>query len=310
MKPFFLIGAERSGTTLLRLMLDGHPQLSWLNEFEYAVDRIDSASSWPDLAGYLDWLTVHRIFQATGFSIDESLDYPLLIESFLEQKQRRDQKPVVGATCHRYYDRLRRLFPQAKFIYLLRDPRDVARSNIGMGWAGNVWYGIERWIEAEKLWQQVKAGLEADDAFELRYEELIAAPEQILTALCKFMGLEYDQRMLEYPERTTYSKPDPTLTEQWRRKLLLRELELVEYRAGKWMAARGYELASGSPSEPTSQDLAFLSMQNKFYKIRFRVDRFGWPLLISDFLARKLKLHNLEKRLRIKMNAIEEKYLK
>ena len=39
-EPFFLVGSERSGTTLLRLMLDHHTQLSWCNEFEYAVDLV------------------------------------------------------------------------------------------------------------------------------------------------------------------------------------------------------------------------------------------------------------------------------
>lgn len=37
-KPIFLVGAERSGTTVLRLMLDHHPQIAWCNEFEYVVD--------------------------------------------------------------------------------------------------------------------------------------------------------------------------------------------------------------------------------------------------------------------------------
>ena len=310
MNPVFLIGAERSGTTLLRLMLDGHPQVAWLNEFEYAVDHIDSTDDWPDIGSYVEWLGTHRIFNATGFTVDRSLDYPSLVKSFLVQKQQRDQKPVIGATCHRHYDRLRRIFPQAKFIYLLRDPRDVARSNIGMGWAGNVWYGVERWIEAERLWQQVKVSIADTDYIELRYEALIATPEQTLTTISNFMGLNYDPQMLNYPARTTYSAPDPTLTEQWRRKLTPHELELVEYRAGELMEARGYGLASNSHSKPSSLELSFLAIQNKLYKIRFRIDRFGWSLFVSEFWARKLKLKGWEKMLRLRMNAIAEKHLK
>ena len=82
MNPYFLIGAERSGTTLLRLMLDGHPLISWTHEFEYAVDQVISPNSWPDMSSYIDWLATDRIFLSTGFCIDRSLDYPSLIKSF------------------------------------------------------------------------------------------------------------------------------------------------------------------------------------------------------------------------------------
>jgi hypothetical protein len=60
---------------------------------------------------------------------------------------------------HRHYDRLLRLWPEARFIHLVRDPRDVASSCIGMGWAGNVWTGVTRWIEAERLWDEVRGDL-------------------------------------------------------------------------------------------------------------------------------------------------------
>lgn len=46
-KPVFLVGAERSGTTVLRLMLDHHPQIAFNNEFEYAVDLVSDEGKWP-----------------------------------------------------------------------------------------------------------------------------------------------------------------------------------------------------------------------------------------------------------------------
>ncbi|MEP0844220.1 MAG: sulfotransferase, partial [Phycisphaerae bacterium] len=59
--PVFLVGAERSGTTLARLMLDHHPRIAWLNEFEYAVDLI-GPQGWPDVNAYCDYLETNRIF--------------------------------------------------------------------------------------------------------------------------------------------------------------------------------------------------------------------------------------------------------
>jgi hypothetical protein len=310
MKPYFLIGAERSGTTLLRLMLDAHPLISWLNEFEYAVDKIVSSDGWPDLDSYADWLSTHRVFRATGFSIDRSLNYPSLVKSFLAQKRQKDKKPIIGATCHRHYDRLLRIFPQAKFIYLLRDPRDVARSNIGMGWAGNVWYGVDRWIKAEELWRKIKSHLANNHYFEVRYEELITYPEDTLEVICQFLNIQYDRRMLGYPEYTTYSRPNPDLIEQWKKKLSLKELEVVEFKAKGLMTIRGYNFRSDTQNKPSSTELLFLYLQNKCFKINFRIQRFGLGLFLSDYLTRKLNLSGWNRELRMKMNAIEKKYLK
>ena len=310
MDPVFLIGAERSGTTLLRLMLNEHPQISWLNEFEYAVDQISCQNGWPDVNDYLKWLATHRIFKDTGFQLDSSLSYPELVESFLSQNQNRDDKKIIGATCHRHYDKLLRLFPQARFVYLLRDPRDVARSNVGMGWAGNVWSGVDRWIEAEKLWKRVKRELAKDVYIEIKFEDVIASPEDILAQICMFIKLNYDDRMMTYTEHTSYSKPDPSLTNQWQRKLSVSEIGLVEYKTEELMLDRGYRLASKNVTSPSLLKQLFLGFQNKYYTISFRIKRFGVLLFGSDFLARKLRLKTWESNLKLKMNAIERKHLK
>jgi hypothetical protein len=310
MNPVFLIGAERSGTTLLRLMLNGHPRISWLNEFEYSVDFVNESDSWPDITKYIDYLSLHRIFQATGFTIDERLDYPELIQSFLLQKQQRDNKPLIGATCHRHYDRLLRLFPQARFMYLLRDPRDVARSNIGMGWAGNVWTGVDRWIEAEELWENVKKRLDKQTWIEIRSEELICEPERTLTTICNFLKLEYDPKMMEYPDHTTYSKPDPTLTEQWRRKLSSDEISLVEAKTYDLMKKRGYSPQSLMPPEVSLGRQLVLQVQDKICRVRCRVKRFGFWLVLADFLARRLKIRPLQKRIQLILNEKTKKFLK
>ncbi len=82
-KPIFLVGAERSGTTVLRLMLSHHPQLSWCQEFEYVVDQVTNEGRFPNLDQYYEWLETHRVFQARNFKIDHTLDYVELVNSFL-----------------------------------------------------------------------------------------------------------------------------------------------------------------------------------------------------------------------------------
>src|SRR3954447_14559523 len=64
--PIFLVGSVRSGTTLLRLMLDHHPEVAFLHEFGYAVDLL-KGDAWPAAHEFHRFLVADRIFQASGF---------------------------------------------------------------------------------------------------------------------------------------------------------------------------------------------------------------------------------------------------
>ncbi|GBF85383.1 sulfotransferase family protein [Aphanothece sacrum] len=114
-QPIFLVGAERSGTTLLRLMLSDHSQICWCPEFEYVVDKFGDDGIAPNLDQYYEWLETHWIFQATDFIINQSLDYNELVNSFLCQQLERENKKIVGATVHRHFDRLPKIWPDAPF---------------------------------------------------------------------------------------------------------------------------------------------------------------------------------------------------
>lgn len=309
-EPIFLVGAERSGTTMLRLMLCHHPKISWCNEFEYSVDCISDTQDFPNLKQYYEWLETHRIFRKTGFQIDQNLDYPQLINSFLCQKREQTDKPIVGATVHRHFDQLLKIWPNARFIHLIRDPRDVARSCIGMGWAGNVWAGIERWLEAEQLWEKLDRQIPDDRKIEVQYEALIEKPTEILSLLSNFIGVGFDPAMLSYPETTTFSYPDPKLIYQWRRKMSDYEIQLVESQIGKLLTKRGYE-HSGLPTLNITPGIRQqLKLQDWWVRWQFRLNRYGWRLWIADYLARHLGMKSWEKRLRLEIGAIDQTYIK
>ncbi len=309
-EPIFLVGAERSGTTLLRLMLDQHPKLAWCNEFEYTVDQISDGGNFPQLDDYYQWLETHRIFQATGFVIDNSLSYPELVNNFLYQKHEQEGKSLVGATVHRHFDRLLHIWPNARFIHIIRDGRDVARSCIGMGWAGNVWTGVERWIEAERLWVKLCQKISAEQRIEVTYEELIAEPVETLTRLCDFIGISYDQKMMGYSKKTTYDIPDSRYIGQWRGKLSELEIQLVESRIGEMLVERGYE-SSGLPTLNVSSVMEKrLKLQDWWACAQFRARRYGLPLFLSDYLSRRLSLEQWQKSVKFKLNTIDRAYLK
>ena len=71
--PFFLIGAERSGTTLVRLLLDHHSKIAFQFEFELAVDCVSDNGDFPQVEKYIDWLDSNRIFHHSQYTIDRSL---------------------------------------------------------------------------------------------------------------------------------------------------------------------------------------------------------------------------------------------
>lgn len=309
-KPVFLVGAERSGTTLLRLMLKHHPDISWLKEFEYSVDLVTDKGAYPSLNSYYEYLESDRIFRSTGLTIDKTLSYSELVNDFLEQQRALDQKLLIGATVHRHFDRLLYIWPDAQFIHLIRDPRDVARSSMGMGWAGNVWHGVERWIEAETTWNQLITQISVNRYIEIGYEDLIRQPEKTLTSICQFLNLTYHNSMLDYDQDSTYSKPNAELIEQWRKKLSQSEIQLVESKVGDLLTQKEYQ-SSGLPNvEIDSFTKQQLSLQNWWYKINFRIKRFGLPLVISEYLSRKLRLKLWEKQNRLKMAKITTQYLK
>src|SRR5260370_37842485 len=136
-QPLFLVGSERSGTTLLRLMLSSHPQLAWNEEFEYVVDFMPAEHGWPLIDAYHRYLAHDFVFASSKFTIDTALSYPQLVNSFLLQRLACDRKPIAGATIHRYFSRLLRVWPGPRFAHLIRAGRAAARSIVGVASAGN-----------------------------------------------------------------------------------------------------------------------------------------------------------------------------
>lgn len=308
--PALLVGAERSGTTVLRLMLDHHPQITWNPEFEYSVDRVGDGGVWPSVPAYCEWLATSRRFQEDGFTIDSSLDYPALVSDFLAQRRKRSGKPIVGATVHRHYSRLACLWPKARFIHIVRDPRDVAKSVINMGWAGNVWTGVEEWMRAEKDWERTRSTLSSEDWIEVRYEDLVADTRTTLTRICRFLGVDYHPAMLDYPADTTYKSPDVTLIDQWRKKSAVFEVQLIEARVADMMVERGYSLSGFEPIDVEPWLARWLEKQSRRTRRKHRIERYGLWLVILDGIARRIGPKILRRMVRNRMNTIQWLHLR
>ena len=308
--PVFLVGAERSGTTLLRLMLDGHPQIAWPCEFDFALDWPGGGGEWPDLIDYWSSLAESRQARQTRIVIHAQLGFPELVRSLHEQVCSRTSKPIAGVTAHRHFARILRLWPDARFVYLVRDGRDVARSHVEMGWAGNVWAAATVWRETERDWRRLCALVPAERRTEVRYEDLVRDPRGELTRICSFLDVSYAPEMLDYPARSTYEAPDPRVISRWREKLSARELAWLEREIGAELRARAYAPSRVAAAWIPAPRRVALRLGDRIGRVRFRMRRYGTGLWAKHQVARRFRFAALRRVTAGQMRTIDAAYVK
>ncbi len=305
---FAIYGALRSGTTVLRLMLDGHPELHCPSETDFLFDHLRA-----DASGRVrldrEALKLDRIY--LSFLERESLPVPQApdVDALVSLLSRAGQSTLL--VLHRNIAKALSSYPEMRIIHLLRDPRDVARSSIGMGWAGDVYHGVGHWIETETEWRAVAPGLAGDQVLTVHYEELIGNAERELTRICDFLGVSYRSSMLDYDARSTYSKPDPALIYQWKHKLSARDLALVEGRVGDLLEGTGYKPSGVLPHVPDSlHHILALKLANRRAIWRTRIQRYGLRDSVLLSLANRLRIPVLAHGAKQRINEKAKAYLK
>lgn len=306
--PVFIVGPVRSGSTLLRLMLDSHPQITNPGECDFLFDMVGDTGECPNVSDYAEWLSANRIFRATGLLVDAKLSYEELMRSFLSQFG--SNGALLTMNVHRHFHRIPYLFPEARYVRLLRDPRDVARSCIAMGWVGHVYYGVDIWESAERSWQDLRKRLAADQYMEIKYEELVNDIEAALSTICDFLGIRYSSEMMNYAAKSSYALPDRNLSYQWRRKYTMRELQLVESKIGSQIARLGYALSGHNPSGPKWWEKISLYLHNKKHRVLHQVKRYGVRLYMEQLVASRFGSREWRYACQRKLNRIDVEHLK
>ena len=222
--PFFIIGAGRSGTTLLRLILLGHSRLhippeSWFLEDLIRELPLEGTLTPDQISRAADLVTSHRRWSDFALSSDNFrqqlslLQAPTLREVIgviygdelrIARKVRFGDK---SPTYFRIVPELIALYPGARFIHLIRDGRDVAISCIDTGWPR--YYERKRflWLQAMK-WREVhRRSAYSDRILEIRYEDLVREPEATVRTICTFLGESFEDGMLEWQERVEGTIP-------------------------------------------------------------------------------------------------------
>jgi hypothetical protein len=256
---------------------------------------------------------MNRQFRFLDLEVDRSLTYPALVRSLLAQMKGRSQgatRRLVGVAVHRNFDRLHHLFPEARYLHIVRDPRDVGVSWMEKGWAGNMWAASSEWCALESLWDRVAARIPDARRHELRLEDLLRDPRGVLGRICAFLGVPYDEAMLSYPEHSTYEAVDPRQIAKWRKQLSPRAVRLAEAGLDELLERRGYE-RSGEPALRVGRAHArLLRLDDWWNRLRSRIALFGPRLWLCDQLARLLGLRGWRRSIELRRQAIINQILK
>lgn len=270
-----MFGFERSGTTLLSMITGAHPDLAvplsvtglW---FVYGnkLGGYNHLGSAADIEKLIDDLLQEERIRLwdVEFTREEVLanlagsSYGDVVGAFHRTYAQRKGKPCWGnldiATLDNM-EKVNRWFPDARFIHIVRDGRDVSLSHETMPYgASNTLECAQKW--RERLYTNLKMGelLGDERYFVLRYEDLVLDPENSLRRMCEFMGLDYSQGMLEYPDMVGQKVPEdkkwlwPALDKPlqsskcfgWKTKMDTKRRLVFEDEAGAMLKRLGYEV--------------------------------------------------------------------
>lgn len=286
MKPMpFVVGVARSGTTLLRLMLDAHPELAIPHETHFIPAVLREPLQEPDasrerffelLTGFPTWedlktpaeLFHEELLRVEPFDVRDGLRAFYRLYARSRGKSRwGDKTPPYALHIRAIHEAL----PEARFIHILRDGRDVAVS------LRPLWFSPGESMEAlagawvEHIARARAAGAGQPFYLEVRYEDLIADPVRELRRICEFIDLPYDSRMLEYHQtarrrleevvtrhaadgrviitkderlhlhRFTSQPPEASRVGRWRSELSRDQVAAYEAVAGELLEELGYQ---------------------------------------------------------------------
>ncbi len=303
--PTFLVGAERSGTTLFRLLVDSHPEVTCIEGLDYVISAVGADGSYPDLDAYEQYLATETVYSTSGFEIDRSKGgFAEVVDDFMTQRMAAAGKSNVAALLHDGFEKALALWPDAKFVHIVRDPRAVGLSTVPFEWGGHPYIGIYKWIDEEREWMALTEKLPADRWMEVRFEELVTDHVAQLTKVCEFMGLSYTDEMLSYAAVTDYEAPIPGKADEWRSVITDEQIQYVEARVGDLLVERGFE-PSGLPAiTVTEADAKKIKASLRTKKWKHKLTSHGW-VAVAELITRKIGIKALHTPMKQRMNADE-----
>lgn len=246
----FILGTQRSGTTLLARVLSSHPHYFVQNEGIHIKEIFSSARS-------LDEIKTNFNNQ---FCKDHNGDY---INDFLKRKKVKSWG-YKDPQLTEYLESLELILNESecktKFVIIVRDARGVVNSYIDNKWGlgTNAYTGALRWK------QEIQDQLNFIEKYSnlcllIRFEDLLQNMESIIRTVCNHIDLEYVPSMMQYHQKkaefkekreniNTNKKPDNSIAQKWKKSLSQREIDIIEHVAKDELVQLGYEVSNNQVS--------------------------------------------------------------
>ena len=290
MRPVFICGCPRSGTTLLASMLGSHPENITVPEFPFKFQILGKISRSLDTDTPIDVLEgltddwSYKIWEIADKDIRHALsgdtqDAGKTLEQFVNlYTQRIGKASCVNWIDHTpmnlyYMHTLSELYPDASFVHIIRDGRAVAASVMPLDWGPNTIFMAANWWTQHVSYGIAAETALADRVFRITYEELVIDTERCLKRICEQTGIDYSVSMLEsagfeVPDYTRQqheligSPVDSRRSHQWMQLLSERQIEIFEWATHDYLSYLGYKPRYGIKARPMMQE-EIQQMQNK-----------------------------------------------
>ena len=279
--PIFIVGCDRSGTTLLRQMLTQSPVLHIPEESRFIAVLGKKAEDYGDFTKpYQRWFFIRDLqtnqatsktftFPIFNLNIEEvelilAKNAPMnffdaVAEIYLASAKKVNKQRWGDKTPHQIKDILflAKGFPNAKFIHIIRDGRDVAISIRKAGWLNRDLTKIANyWLDRVQSGRAAKSSLNENQYYEVRYEQLLIYPQKTLKELCSWLNLDYTDKMLDFYQNTNAKIPqehadlfklnkkplEPSRAYAWKHTLSDEEIDEFESVAGELLKQLGYDV--------------------------------------------------------------------
>ncbi len=276
--PLFIVGNDRSGTTMLRLILDAGPEIAIPPESmiltDYGAVWENGALDDPEAAArFMTEVWGHPKIALWNLEgpppqvppgLDHAAAYRFVVQAPFRAYARQAGKPRWGDKTPHYVHHIRALlavWPQARVVILVRDGRDVALSVERMPFGpNNAWAAASWWARGIRAGRRAQAE-HAGAVLTVRYEDLVSDPGRIVPEICAFADLTFGPEMLaiDRADRTkiVVDQKDwfPTLFDgihtsasgRWGSEMPLRDQRIFASLAGPELSALGYVPGPGRP---------------------------------------------------------------
>lgn len=275
--PLVVLGVSRSGTTLLRVILDRSSSIAIPDESFFVPLLARRHRRTVDAERFLDDVARIPTIRAWGLRPEDvaprirpGMATGDAIAAIFEAYAERAGKPRWGDKTPMYMRHLgllERLFPDAQYVHLVRDGRDAALSFVEMpeGTFSRTWAHPTTPAQFACLWAKEVSDARAVGQrvgiaryHEVRYEELVGDPEAVVVGICAFAGLAFEPDMLAYadsvdvsekPHQQRLLRPPTSGVRSWREDMAPEDVDAFEAVAGDVLRDLGY-VATSTRSTP------------------------------------------------------------